>query len=277
MNEGAQMNLATVTYPQIDPFLFRIGPIGLSWYAFMYVVGFTAAHFIIRHRYRQGVLKLRESHDVKVLIADCVYGVVLGARIGYILFYNSRFYWEHPWEIPAVWHGGMSFHGGLMGCLIAVYLFSRRRGVPFFQVGDSLALCAPIGLGFGRIGNFINGELYGRVTQVPWAMVFPRGGPYPRHPSQLYESFLEGIILWTLLFAIDRRKPREGTVSAFLLIFYGIFRFVVEFFREPDVQLGTVLGPFSMGQVLSFMMIVTGLLILLWVRRTGKNRNSQEI
>src|SRR5262249_26296634 len=159
----------------------------------------------------------------------------------------------------------MSFHGGLAGTILAMYLFARRVGRPFYQVADNVGLCAPIGLGFGRLGNFINGELFGRTSSVPWAMVFPRGGPQPRHPSQLYESLLEGPVLWLILYAVSRLQRRDGYVSAMLLVGYGVLRFFVEFFREPDPQLGTVLGPFSMGQLLCFAMIAAGLAIMVYL------------
>jgi phosphatidylglycerol:prolipoprotein diacylglycerol transferase len=259
------MILATVTYPHIDPFIIHVGPIFLSWYSFMYVVGFVAAYFITRWRIRKKILPLKSEQLATVLIVDCLYGVILGARLFYILFYNLSFYIQHPLEIPAVWHGGMSFHGGLIGCIVAAFWFARRYKISFWHVGDTLALCAPIGLGFGRIGNFINGELYGRVTDAPWGMIFPDGGPLPRHPSQLYESFLEGIVLGTLLWLISRKRPKTGTLSALFLIGYGFMRFIVEFFRQPDLQLGTILGPFSLGQVLCLLMILCGVGIFVWI------------
>ncbi|HCU24512.1 MAG TPA: prolipoprotein diacylglyceryl transferase [Deltaproteobacteria bacterium] len=253
---------AVLQFPQIDPFLFRIGSLGLSWYAFMYLLGFVSAYFLLRYRQKKGLFRLPQVGDVSLLITYCFYGLILGARLGYILFYNLEFYLAHPWEIPALWHGGMSFHGGLIGTLIAMGLFARRMRLPYFHVSDNVGLCAPLGLGFGRIGNFINGELYGRPSQVPWAMVFPRGGPEARHPSQLYEALLEGPILFLIIYLALRFQKRDGVASAMLLIAYGTLRFIVEFFREPDPQLGTVLGPFSMGQLLSLTMILGGLATL---------------
>lgn len=253
---------AALNYPRIDPFIFHMGPVGLSWYATMYVIGFVIAYFVLRYRYRQGALKFQNADQVSLLLTYCFYGLILGARIFYVLFYNLKFYLEHPLEIPAVWHGGMSFHGGLIGCTVAIYLFARRYKIAFFNITDSIVLAAPFGLFFGRLGNFINGELYGRVSDVPWAMVFPGAGPLPRHPSQLYEALLEGLVLAAFLWFLAKKRVREGVVSVMLLIGYGAMRFIVEFFREPDAQLGTVLGPFSMGQLLCFSMIFSGLVLL---------------
>jgi phosphatidylglycerol---prolipoprotein diacylglyceryl transferase len=263
--------LAILQYPQIDPFIFRWGNVGLSWYAFSYLLAFILAYFILRYRMQKGVFRLPHSEDLWLLISYEFYGVVLGARIFYVLFYNLRYFWEHLWEIPAIWHGGMSFHGGLVGLILASILFGRRSGVPASHILDNLALCAPLGLGFGRIANFINGELYGRVSNVPWAMVFPQGGPQPRHPSQLYESFLEGPLLFLIVFLTTRRRPKDGTVAAVFVLAYGVLRFFEEFFREPDAQLGPILGPFSMGQLLCFAMIIMGLGALVWIKPWGEN------
>jgi len=256
-----------LTFPQINPFVFRIGPVGLSWYASMYLIGFIISYFIIRHRYHQGALKLPNAEGVSLLVTYCFYGLILGARIFYVLFYNLYFYIDHPWEIPAIWHGGMSFHGGLAGTIFAMYLFARRMKIPFYMVSDTVGLCAPFGLFFGRIGNFINGELWGRVTDVPWAMVFPHGGPLPRHPSQLYESGLAGLVLGLILWACAWGKARLGVISCMLLIGYGSLRFFVEFFREPDAQLGFIVAWLSMGQILCMAMILLGLILLALIYR----------
>jgi phosphatidylglycerol:prolipoprotein diacylglycerol transferase len=190
-----------------------------------------------------------------------ILGLLLGARLGYVLFYDLAAYLHHPLEIFAVWHGGMSFHGGLIGSVLAGILFCRKYRVDFWQVSDLVIVTAPIGLGLGRLGNFINGELYGRVTDVPWAMVFPGGGALPRHPSQLYEFFLEGVVLFTVLWVVKDKISRSGLLTSLFLMLYGLFRFTLEFFREPDVQLGYILGPFTMGQLLSSAMIAAGLVI----------------
>ena len=205
--------------------------------------------------------------DLNFLLIFCV---LVGGRLGYVLFYNLPFYLHHPAEIIATWDGGMSFHGGLLALLLGGYFFCRHHGLDFWQTTDVYIVTTPIGLGLGRIGNFINGELFGRVTDVPWAMVFPGGGPLPRHPSQLYECFFEGVVLFVLLWHLkdvkSRRNWPHGSMLAAFLIFYGIFRFFIEFFRQPDPQLGLVAGPFSMGQVLCTIMIVAGILFWGWRR-----------
>lgn len=252
-----------IPYPQIDPDMIRIGPIHLRWYGAMYVLGFVAAYFLIGRQRRAREIGLTGG-VTQDLIFYLALGLVLGARLGYLVFYqypNAMDYLRHPLEIIATWHGGMSFHGGFIGCLLAGVLFSRRRRLPFWAVADSVIVTAPIGLAAGRIGNFINGELYGRPSQVPWAMVFPYAGPLARHPSQLYEALLEGPVLFVILWWLRRRPFRDGMMVAFFLFFYGCFRFLLEFFREPDAQLGFVLGPFSMGQVLCLLMIASALLL----------------
>lgn len=256
---------AALSFPQVDPFIFKVGKLGLSWYAFMYVLGFAAAFFFLRYRYRKGALRLKTPDGVSLLVTYLFYGLILGARLGYVLFYNLKYYIERPLEIPAIWHGGMSFHGGLVGCVLAMWLFSRREQASFYNVADNCGMIAPIGLFFGRIGNFINGELYGRATDLPWGVVFPRGGPLPRHPSQLYEAILEGLVLFLVLWITSKLQKRDGMVSAMLLIGYGILRFPVEFVREPDPQLGTVLGPLTMGQLLCLAMVAAGLGVMAWV------------
>jgi len=191
---------------------------------------------------------------------------MVGARLGYVLFYDLKMYWADPLEIFAIWRGGMSFHGGLIGVLIVGTSFSWRNKKSFWKIADLIIVTAPIGLGLGRIGNFINGELYGRVTNLPWGMIFPRGGPHPRHPSQLYESGLEGGVLFLILwFLKDKKLPTGGLLAAFLF-FYGCFRFFVEFFREPDGHIGFIIGSFTLGQVLSSFMIVGGVILYLFLR-----------
>ncbi len=250
-------------YPQIDPEIFRIGPLSIRWYGLMYVVGFLSAYLLVKRE----LLRLGEAKRIARLDSLLFYliiGLVVGARLGYVLFYNLDYYLAHPLEIPATWHGGMSFHGGLLGAILAGWLWCRRHNEDFFFWADRFVLPAPIGLGLGRIANFINGELYGRVSQVPWAMVFPQGGPLPRHPSQLYEAILEGPILLAIMWRARRKKWPSGVQLAVFLISYALLRFLVEFFREPDPQLGFVLGFLTMGQILSLAMLVAGGLLFRW-------------
>ena len=250
----------------LNPIFFELGPIRLSWYGLMYVLGFLASYLLVRHQINKKDFGITKS-EVEDLYFYLILALIIGARLGYVLFYDLKTYLDKPFEILAVWHGGMSFHGGLIGLLLAAFLFCRQRKKSFWKIADLIIVTAPIGLGLGRIGNFINGELYGRASQVPWAMIFPRGGPIPRHPSQLYESALEGGVLFiTLWFMKDKNLPRGGLFSLFLIL-YGGFRFFVEFFREPDVQLGFILGPLTMGQILSSFMIVGGISLFVYLRK----------
>ena len=256
-----------MTYPHIDPVLIHIGPLQVRWYGLMYVIGFLAAYLLLRHQEKARPIGL--SPDLlQDLIFYLVVGLVIGARLGYILFYqymNLIDYIRHPLEIIAVWHGGMSFHGGLIGTAIAAWWFSKRKQFPFLSIADRIIIAAPIGLGLGRMGNFINGELYGRTSDLPWAMVFPDGGPLARHPSQLYEAILEGLVLFLILLWLSKRRMPDGFLLGTFLMGYGVFRFFVEFFREPDLQLGFILGPFTMGQILCAAMIGIGVCISLIV------------
>jgi len=252
-----------IPYPAIDPVFFRLGPLAFRWYGLMYLLGLTAAYFLIRNRATVSQVALSKD-QIYDLIVYAAFGVFLGGRIGYTLFYNFRFYVENPLKIFAVWEGGMSFHGGLLGVIVAIVWFCRRRGQPVFPIGDLAALSAPIGLGLGRIGNFINGELYGRATDVDWCMDFPAGGGLCRHPSQLYEAGLEGALLFGGLWLISLRRTPPGTIFWAFIAGYGLCRFVVEFFREPDYHLGYILGPFSMGQLLSGPMIFLGAFMVAW-------------
>ena len=255
-----------LVYPKIDPVIVRIGPLQVRWYGMMYVVGFVLALLIMKRMAREddGALS---SQDIEDLLFYLIFGVLLGGRVGYILFYNLPYYLHHPSELLAFWHGGMSFHGGLLGTVVAGAVFAKRKGVSLWRIADYAAVATPPGLGLGRIGNFINGELFGRVTTVPWAMVFPGGGPMPRHPSQLYEAVLEGPVLFLILWGLRKRELPRGGLLAVFVIAYGMIRFFVEFFREPDPQLGFVLGPFTMGQVLSFFMVICGILLFFYLEK----------
>ena len=247
-----------MNFTQIDPIIFSIGPLAVRWYGMMYLLGFVGAYFMMCH-----IVKLREWPIKKEAISDLLFyavlGVVIGGRCGYTLFYNSNYYFRHPLEILYVWEGGMSFHGGLLGVVTVLLFFCWHRKLPLLQVADIAVSAVPIGLGFGRIGNFINGELWGRVTTHPWGVVFPGGGSLPRHPSQLYEAALEGVVLFILIYLLHRLKVRRGLPAFSFVLFYGIFRFMVEFVRQPDNHLGFLWGGATMGQLLSLPMILFGL------------------
>jgi phosphatidylglycerol:prolipoprotein diacylglycerol transferase len=253
---------AAIPYPNIDPVLVALGPIQLRWYGLMYLIGLTAAYFLIqRNVARKGLaIKKDQIYDMVVYAA---FGVFLGGRIGYTLFYNFSYYMQNPLKLLAVWEGGMSFHGGLLGTTLALILFSRRQGISIYTVADLATSVTPIGLGFGRIGNFINGELYGRPTDVDWCMVFPTGGSACRHPSQLYEAMLEGLVLFSVLWWVDRRPTPPGTILWGFITGYGISRLIVELFREPDQHLGFIFGPITMGQILSLPMVLVGAVMLI--------------
>lgn len=257
----------TIPYPRISPVLFHIGPFAVRWYGLMYLVGYVIGVRLARIRTRLCLWTLTVA-DIDALVGYLVVGMLVGARLTYIFVYDWPTYRSHPLESFAIWHGGLSFHGAAIGMALASALFARRRGFPTLMVWDGLAVCAPPGLFAGRLGNFINAELYGRPTSVSWAMVFPtdpRG--LPRHPSQLYEAFGEGLVLGAVLWWLQRRAStgsdqsrdlRDGYLAAAFLAGYGIVRFLVEFTRQPDAQLGLVLGPFSMGQLLSTVTVVAG-------------------
>jgi phosphatidylglycerol:prolipoprotein diacylglycerol transferase len=248
-------------FPDIKPYIIKIGPFQVRWYGLMYLIGFISSYYLVKREVLKKGLGISKE-NLESLYFYIIVGLIVGARLGYVMFYNPFFYLRNPLDILAVWHGGMSFHGGLIGVVMAGIIFSRRKRIRIFLFGDLLVATAPIGLFCGRIGNFINGELYGRPSNVPWAMIFPNGGNVPRHPSQLYEAFLEGPVLFALLWITKDRLKHEGGVVGLFLILYGAFRFIVEFFREPDPQLGLLIGPFSMGQILSSTMIIIGIILL---------------
>ncbi len=248
--------------PHINPVFFHLGPLEFRWYGLMYIIGFFAAYFLILTGVKRKNIGWTRD-DVADFVFSVAMGIIIGGRLGYVLFYNLPIYLSNPLKIFAVWEGGMSFHGGLAGGILAGVLVVRKKKITIFQMADIVAPTVPIGLGLGRIGNFINGELYGRVTDVPWGMVFPGGGNLPRHPSQLYEAVLEGPVMFFILWLLGRKNPPVGVVSWSFIALYGLFRFSVEFFREPDQQLGFIVGHFSMGQLLSFPMLVLGL-IMVW-------------
>lgn len=253
-------------FPHIDPVFLSIGPLQFRWYGLMYVLSFIATYFIIRSEVTRKKLSLSKD-DVADLVFYGAMGVVLGGRAGYILFYNLGFYLANPLKLFAVWEGGMSFHGGFLGVLLAFWLYARRKKIPFLSLIDMAALCAPVGLGLGRIGNFINGELYGRATDSAWGMVFPGSDGVPRHPSQLYEAFLEGVVLFFIVRLVSRHTREDGVTTCTAVAGYGLFRFIVEFFRQPDAQIGLFFNLFSMGQLLSLPMFVAGTIAALLLSR----------
>ena len=256
---------SVLPFPAINPVLISIGPFAIRWYALAYIVGIIAgwlyARAIISAQKLWGdpaPITVAEFDDFIIWIT---LGIILGGRVGYVLFYNLPHFVAHPLEVFELWNGGMSFHGGFLGCVIATVVFALRRGLPILSLGDVTTAVAPIGLFLGRIANFINGELWGRPTDVPWAMIFPSGGPVPRHPSQLYEAALEGLVLLAALGVIVRlgALKRPGLVTGAFAVGYGIARTVCEFFREPDAQLGFLWGGLTMGMLLCIPLIAAGL------------------
>ena len=254
-----------LVHPTIDPVIFAIGPIAVRWYGMMYLAGFAAGWWLGRTRIRAGnaPVTLEQLDDLLFFV---VLGIILGGRLGYVLFYKPAFYLSHPLEILAVWQGGMSFHGGFLGVLAAVLWFARKHRMPWLSLMDFLAPLVPPGIAAGRMGNFINGELWGRVTDVPWGMLF-RGSTAPRHPSQLYQFALEGCLLFVLLWLYSRKPRPLGAVSGAFLLGYGVLRFTAEFWREPDDFLGLLSLGLSMGQWLSAPMAILGAAMLFWSYR----------
>jgi len=252
-----------LTHPNFDPVALQLGPISIHWYGLMYLVGFATVWLLGRYRIAKGdnTVNTKTFED---LIFFCVLGVVIGGRLGYILFYKPGVYLSNPLAIFYVWEGGMSFHGGLLGVIAAMILFARREKLSFLNVADFLAPLIPLGLAAGRLGNFINGELWGRPSNLPWAMVFPLAGDgIARHPSQLYEMLLEGVLLFIILWWFSGKQRKTGQVSGLFLIGYGVLRFIVEYTREPDYFLGLFWGLLSMGQLLSLPMILAGLALFI--------------
>jgi len=250
----------------LEPVLLDFGIIVIRWYSLAYIFGIVFGWWfgkkIISHILKNTNLNFK-LNDFDDLISYLIISIIAGGRIGYVIFYNFEYYISNPLEIIKVWEGGMSFHGALIGIIIGTYLFSKKKGVPTFFMLDIIACVAPIGIFFGRIANFINAELIGKVTNVSWSVIFPLVDTLPRHPSQLYEAMLEGIILFLILnILIFKKNYKIGTSSCLFLIFYGIFRVISEIFREPDTQVGYLLDLFSMGTILSFFMIVSGFVIL---------------
>jgi phosphatidylglycerol---prolipoprotein diacylglyceryl transferase len=262
------MPLFAIPFPAIDPVAIAIGPLVVRWYALAYIVG-----LLLGWRYCLVLAdrppRLVERRDIDDFLVWATLGVVLGGRIGYVLFYQPGYYLQHPIEALYLWHGGMSFHGGALGVTLAILLFTRARRLPVLAFSDVIAEAIPIGLFFGRIANFINGELFGRETDIPWAMVFPNGGPVPRHPSQLYEAVCEGLLLFLLLLLAEHRgaRRRPGIVTGLFLIGYAVARMSGELFRQPDAQLGFLVFGTTMGQLLSIPVLIAGFILIWWARR----------
>ena len=250
-------------FPDIDPVIFSVGPLSVRWYGLMYLIGFALAMWLANRQAEKP-----NSGWTKEQVSDLLFygmlGVILGGRIGYVLFYQFSYFIENPLYLFRIDQGGMSFHGGTLGVITAIAIFAWTRKKSLFEVGDFVVPLVPLGLLAGRIGNFINGELWGRVTDVPWAFIFPSGGPEPRHPSQLYEAFLEGLVLFLILQWFIKKPRPAGSVAGVFLLGYGVFRFIVEYFREPDAHLGLFAGVISMGQILSLPMVIGGLGLLIW-------------
>jgi phosphatidylglycerol:prolipoprotein diacylglycerol transferase len=262
-----------MTFPQFDPVLVRIGPFAIRWYALAYITGLVLGWRMLRHLVRQAptVATTVQADD---FLTWATLGVVLGGRLGYVLFYQPSLYLAHPLQIFAVWEGGMSFHGGALGVITAIIWFCRRNAIPLLGFADRVVVTVPIGLGLGRVANFVNGELWGRPAPdwLPWAMEFPNAGPMPRHPSQLYEALLEGLVLFLVMLALSQReslRARFGWLSGAFLIGYGVARITGEFFREPDVFLGYLIGGVTMGQLLCIPMLIAGAWLIWQARGDG--------
>ncbi len=251
-------------YPEISPIALSLGIIDIRWYSLAYLAGIVAAWFLVlknNKKYNLGY----SSQQIEDLAFYITLGIILGGRIGYAVFYGGAEMWLKPWHLLELWKGGMSFHGGIVGVIVAAYLFARKYKFQFLAITDLVALYAPIGIFLGRIANFINDELWGRVTDVPWAVRFPNGGYLPRHPSQLYEALFEGVLLFVILnclWKFDKVRKNSGIVSALFVILYGTFRISMEQFRQPDVQLGFLIGGLTMGQILSLPFIIAGAIVL---------------
>ena len=272
--------LPILPFPAINPVLISIGPFAVRWYALAYIAGIVAGWFyaraIIASQRLWGGPAPFAVIDFDDFVIWATLGIILGGRIGYVLFYNLPHFAAHPLEIIRLWNGGMSFHGGVIGVITAIILFALRRGLPVLSLGDVTTAVTPIGLFLGRLANFINGELWGRPTDVPWAMIFPNGGPIPRHPSQLYEATLEGLVLLAVLAVLVQlgALKRPGLVSGAFLFGYGVARIICEFFREPDIQLGFLWGGLTMGMLLCIPLILAGAALIAFAA-TGENRDLQ--
>lgn len=257
--------LFAIPFPRIDPVLIEIGPFAIRWYALAYIAGIVLGWRLAR-RLVQRPPRAATPEQLDDFVVWVTLAIILGGRLGYVLFYRPGYYLFHPWEALYIWHGGMSFHGGVLGVILALWWFARSNGLDWLRFADRVVCVVPIGLGLGRVANFINGELWGRVTDVPWGMVFPGAGPLPRHPSQLYQATLEGAVLFTLMMVLVSRpglRARSGFLSGAFLAGYGVARIIGEFFRQPDAHLGFLWGGATMGQLLSLPMLAVGAWLML--------------
>ena len=253
-----------IDFPNVSPIAFSIGPFALRWYALAYLVGIVVAWVLTDKNIKKYNINISKN-QLEDIVFYATLGVILGGRLGYVLCYGSDYFWKHPLQILFVWNGGMSFHGGIVGVILGLLYFSKKYKFPFLKITDMAALYVPIGIFLGRIANFINDELWGRVTDVPWAVKFPNGGFLPRHPSQLYEAFMEGVLLFIILNFLWRKKyvrEHTGIISAIFLVGYACSRIVAEFFREPDSHLGFIVSGITMGQILSLPFLLLGIYIL---------------
>lgn len=258
-------------YQSLDPIAFSVGPFSVRWYGIAYVLGFICAALVLMSTAKRW--RVRVDSDALVTIMLCVVvGVIVGGRLGYVLFYGDGYYLQHPADIFALSKGGMSFHGGLIGALLSGIVAAHFTHIPYLTLADLGCIGAPIGLFFGRCANFVNGELWGKETSLPWGVMFPTGGNVYRHPSQLYEAVLEGLVMFCVLYALSRRRPArpQGTFMGTFLVLYGVFRFLIEFVRVPDAQLGYLFGPITMGQCLSLPLVVLGVAVLVVSRRLAR-------
>ena len=263
-----------MNFPAIDPIAFTIGPLAVRWYSLSYIIGILIGVIFINKFiiiYKKKITK----NDVYDLLNYLIIGIIIGGRLGYVFFYNLEFYFNNPVEILKIWNGGMSFHGAIIGIIISIAWFSFKNHKSFFDLTDIICLVSPIGIFLGRIANFINGELYGKVTDHTFGIIFPRGGDLPRHPSQLYEAFFEGLTLFIILnylFFFTKFKSKSGIISSFFLILYGIFRFSIETLREPDENIGLFWNFLSMGQLLSIPMIASGIVLLVYIKKSNEEQ-----
>lgn len=256
-------------FPQISPIMLSIGPLVVRWYSMAYLIGILAGWYLLNRNIRKNDLGLNKQ-NAEDLVFYLTLGIILGGRLGYAVFYGGRAMWEEPWHILEIWKGGMSFHGGVLGVIAATWVYARKIKYSFLCLTDLIVLYAPIGIFLGRLANFVNDELWGRVTDVPWAVRFPAGGYLPRHPSQLYEAFFEGLVMFTVLNLLWRSKwvrRHHGLVSSLFVVLYGIFRILMEQFREPDAHMGFFFTYFTMGQILSLPLIVIGLAVIWYSHR----------